>query len=132
MFSAEIDNNGTFRDGYLNPRVERSRGVIDEPSIINATAVYHASFGEGHAWGKPQYVERSVIGGWQLSGIYTYNSGIPLTESLYRVALCRAAEPACLTRTQPSAVRYASMAVATYDCENLINYLLLPRPYQRD
>jgi len=77
-FSAEIDNNGTYRDGYLNSRVERSRGVIDEPSIINGTAVYQLPFGESHAWGNRNTLEREVAGGWQLSGIYTYNSGIPL------------------------------------------------------
>jgi hypothetical protein len=78
-FSAEIDNNGTYRDGYLNSRVERSRGVIDEPSIINATAVYQLPFGESHAWGNRNTFERETVGGWQLSGIFTYNSGIPLT-----------------------------------------------------
>ena len=78
-FSAEIDNNGTYRDGYLNSRVERSRGVIDEPSIVNATAVYQLPFGESHAWGNRNAFERETVGGWQLSGIFTYNSGIPLT-----------------------------------------------------
>ena len=78
-FSAEIDNNGTYRDGYLNPRIERSRGVIDEPSIVNATAVYQLPFGEGHPWGNRNTFERETAGGWQLSGIFTYNSGIPLT-----------------------------------------------------
>jgi hypothetical protein len=78
-FSAEIDNNGTYRDGYLNSRIERSRGVIDEPSIINGTAVYQLPFGEGHSWGNRNTFEREVAGGWQLSGIYTYKSGSPLT-----------------------------------------------------
>jgi hypothetical protein len=77
-FSAEIDDNGTFRDGYLNPRVERSRGIIDEPSIINGTAIYQLPFGSGHALGNGNGWQREVTGGWQVSGIYTYNSGIPL------------------------------------------------------
>jgi Carboxypeptidase regulatory-like domain/TonB dependent receptor len=78
-FSAEIDDNGTYRDGYLPSRVERSRGVIDEPSIVNATAVYQLPFGENHTWGNRNTLQRTLTGGWQLSGIYTYNSGIPLT-----------------------------------------------------
>ncbi|HWB31639.1 MAG TPA: TonB-dependent receptor [Acidobacteriaceae bacterium] len=78
-FSAEIDNNGTYRNGYANTRLERSRGVIDEPSIVNATAVYQLPFGANHAWGNRNMFERQTMGGWQLSGIYTYNSGIPLT-----------------------------------------------------
>ncbi len=77
-FSEEEDDNGTYRDGYLPLRVERSRGVIDEPSIINVTSIYQLPFGEGHALGSGNAVERYVAGGWLVSGIYTYNSGIPL------------------------------------------------------
>jgi len=77
-FSAEIDNNGTYRDGYLSARRERSRGVIDEPSIVNATAVYQLPFGYNHTLGNRNWLERGLTGGWQLAGIYTYNSGIPL------------------------------------------------------
>jgi Carboxypeptidase regulatory-like domain/TonB dependent receptor len=78
-FSAEIDDNGTYRDGYLPTRVERSRGVIDEPSIVNGTAIYQLPFGYNHTLGSRNAFERAATGGWQLSGIYTYNSGIPLT-----------------------------------------------------
>ena len=77
-FSEEEDDNGTYRSGYLPLRVERSRGLIDEPSIVNGTAIYQLPFGEGHPWGNANTFEREVTGGWQMSGIYTYNSGIPL------------------------------------------------------
>jgi hypothetical protein len=77
-FSEEEDDNGTYRDGYLPLRVERSRGIIDEPHIINLTSVYQLPFGQGHQFGSGNAVTRELAGGWQLSGIYTYNSGIPL------------------------------------------------------
>jgi Carboxypeptidase regulatory-like domain len=77
-FSEEEDDNGTYRDGYLPLRVERSRGLIDEPSIVNGTAVYQLPFGQGHALGNRNAIERAFAGGWQVSGIYTFNSGIPL------------------------------------------------------
>jgi hypothetical protein len=77
-FSEEEDDNGTYRDGYLPLRVERSRGIIDEPSIINVTGVYQLPFGVGHALGGGNAIARQLTGGWLVSGIYTYNSGIPL------------------------------------------------------
>jgi hypothetical protein len=77
-FSTEIDNNGTYRGGYLSGRTERSRGIIDEPSIVNATMIYRLPFGEGHSLGAGNAWARQLAGGWQVSGIYTYSSGIPL------------------------------------------------------
>ena len=76
-FSEEEDDNGTFRSGYLPNRVERSRGVIDEPQIGNATFVYNLPFGKGHLGGGSAFT-RALTGGWLVSGIYSYNSGTPL------------------------------------------------------
>ena len=77
-FSEKEDDNGTYRDGYTPLRVERSRGLIDEPSIVNATTIYQLPFGAGHALGSGNAVARTLAGGWLISGICTYNSGIPL------------------------------------------------------
>ena len=77
-FSEEEDDGGTYRDGYIPNRVERSRGIIDEPNIVNATAVYNLPFGTGHRFGSGNSILREVTGGWLVSGIYTYNSGVPL------------------------------------------------------
>ena len=46
-FSHEIDNQGTFRNGYLPTRVERARGTGDTPEILNITTVYNLPFGRG-------------------------------------------------------------------------------------
>ena len=77
-YSAEIDDDGTYRDGYLPTRRERSRGINDTPQVINATAVYKLPFGAGYALGGGNVVSRALTGGWELSGIYTYSSGVPL------------------------------------------------------
>ncbi|HEY4382838.1 MAG TPA: carboxypeptidase-like regulatory domain-containing protein [Acidobacteriaceae bacterium] len=77
-FSHEIDNQGTYRNGYLSPRVERARGAGDTPQILNLTFVYNLPLGRGHSFGANNLIVRSVVSDWQLSGIYTFNAGQPL------------------------------------------------------
>jgi hypothetical protein len=76
-WSATIDNAGTYRNGYLNTRLERGRAIADQPQIIAATAIYQLPFGANHMGGHNTVV-RALASGWQLSGIYTYGSGLPL------------------------------------------------------
>ncbi len=77
-WAAEIDNNGTFRNGYLNSRVERSRGLSDATNVINSTAVVKLPFGRGQRFASENRVVRALISDYQISGIYTYSSGVPL------------------------------------------------------
>lgn len=77
-FSEKEDDYGTYRGGYPPFRVERSRGLFDEPRIVNSATIYQLPFGAGHALGSGNAVARTLAGGWLISGIYTYNSGIPL------------------------------------------------------
>jgi hypothetical protein len=72
-----IDDVGTYRDGYFPTRLERSRGAADSPQIIAATAIYELPFGKDHI-GSGNRIVTAIAGGWQLSGIYTYSSGLPL------------------------------------------------------
>lgn len=77
-WGAEIDDNGTFRSGYLPTRVERSRGTADTPQVINSTAVWDLPFGSGREWNPSNRFARGLVSGFQISGIATYNSGVPL------------------------------------------------------
>jgi hypothetical protein len=77
-WSAIIDDVGTYRSGYLPTRIERGRGIADTPSVVSATAIYKLPFGTDHTLGNGNVVVRSLVSGWQLSGIYTYSSGMPL------------------------------------------------------
>jgi hypothetical protein len=77
-WGAEIDDNGTFRSGYLPTRIERSRGTSDTPNVINSTAVWNMPFGAGQAINPGNRLVRSLVSGYTLSGIYTYSSGNPL------------------------------------------------------
>ncbi|HWB32216.1 MAG TPA: TonB-dependent receptor [Acidobacteriaceae bacterium] len=78
-YSKEIDNQGTYRNGYLPSRVERSRGTGDTPQLLSVTAVYNLPFGGSNQLGSREMVMRAITGGWSVSGIYTYSSGSPLT-----------------------------------------------------
>lgn len=59
--------------------LERSLGAIDRPHVASATAVYQLPFGAGHRWNTEDRVLRGVISNWQLSGIFQYSSGVPLS-----------------------------------------------------
>jgi hypothetical protein len=53
---------------------------FDVRHIVNANAVWELPFGRGrHFFGNSGGVANAIIGGWQLSGIYRWNSGLPVS-----------------------------------------------------
>jgi len=77
-FSKEIDDLA----GVRNPdsdRLERSVGTIDHPNVAAATFLYQLPFGAGHNWTSSNKVLQSMMSNWQVSGVYTYTTGAPLT-----------------------------------------------------
>lgn len=91
-FSKTIDDDGTFRSGYAIPagvvanqptrsyavaQIDRSLSVIDQPQTLTAFATYDLPFGKGQI-GSGNAIVSNIIGGWEISGIYTYVSGLPL------------------------------------------------------
>ena len=101
-WSKNIGDDGTFRSGFDIPgnaisgggpsyhqdRIERSSTVVSTPHVIHAYGVYQLPFGRGHLGGG-NFIARALTGGWQLSGIYTYNTGTPmaLTSTTCNTAL---------------------------------------------
>jgi hypothetical protein len=77
-YSKEIDNQGTYRNGYLSARAERSRGTGDTPQLLSITSVYNVPFGGSNQLFSNNLITRAITGGWSLAGIYTYTSGFPL------------------------------------------------------
>jgi hypothetical protein len=75
-YSKTIDDLGTFRVGD-NPRLDRSVSTADEPQNLAASAVYQLPFGRGHIGGD-NFLVRSLLSDWGLSGIATYHSGFPI------------------------------------------------------
>jgi hypothetical protein len=95
-YSKNIGDDGSFRSGFNIPgsaisngaggasaqswhqaRMDRSWTLASAPSALHAFSVYQLPFGKGHI-GDGSFLVRSLAGGWQLSGIYTYQSGAPI------------------------------------------------------
>ena len=90
-YSKNIGDDGTYRSGYYIPagaisggtraykqdRMDRSLTTISIPNIIHAYGVYQLPFGKGKI-GDNSLLVRTLAGGWQFSGIYSYTSGTPL------------------------------------------------------
>jgi hypothetical protein len=83
----EIDNlNGTAvqlgavgggtRNPY-DPQADRGLGVIDHRNNLHWTGVYLLPFGTGRLGGENAFT-RNVLGGWSVSGIYSFETGMPL------------------------------------------------------
>ncbi len=90
-YSKNLGDDQTFRSGYDIPagaisggtqsfkqdRMDRSLTAISRPHLIHASGVYQLPFGKGKI-GDSSLLVRMLAGGWQFSGIYTYQSGTPL------------------------------------------------------
>jgi hypothetical protein len=95
-YARNLGDDGTFRSGFNIPgaalsngaggpsnenwhqdRIERSLTTIDTPDTLHAYGVWQLPFGKGHI-GNDSFWARTLAGGWQLSGIYTYASGTPV------------------------------------------------------
>lgn len=65
-------------EGYL-----RGRSSWDRTHLFTANAVWQMPFGRGRRWGADlPRVADLIAGGWELSGIYSFRSGAPLSISV--------------------------------------------------
>ncbi|MCU1257888.1 MAG: hypothetical protein JWO80_773 [Bryobacterales bacterium] len=76
-FSKEIDNIAGSRTPY-NAALDKAVGALDRTHVFNATFVYQLPFGSGHTLGNGNALVRSLVSGWQISGLITFTSGAPL------------------------------------------------------
>ena len=78
-----LATSGAFGGAFiLNPILQHNsyaNSDFDIRHIININAVWQLPVGRGHAFlGNSNKLVNGVIGGWQLSGIYRWNSGLPV------------------------------------------------------
>lgn len=70
-----------YRDPVGNRNLDRGLSPNNAPNRIVAAYNYQLPIGPGHAW-LSRGILGNVIGGWQLNGITTYQSGFSLTPGL--------------------------------------------------
>jgi outer membrane receptor protein involved in Fe transport len=75
-YSKELDDLVGVRDPNKD-FLEKGPGTIDHPSVASATFVYQLPFGKGHKLSAG--VLNPVVGHWQISGLFTYQGGAPLS-----------------------------------------------------
>lgn len=63
-----------------NYRNERARSDYDQRHVLNIAGVYELPFGRGRTWlGNAARPLDLLVGGWSISGLYSYQSGEPFT-----------------------------------------------------
>ncbi|MBI4475459.1 MAG: TonB-dependent receptor, partial [Acidobacteria bacterium] len=77
-WSKNLTDNGSDRSNApqntYNWHAEYGRATLDRRHVLTGSYVYPLPFFEGSSGPLKQ-----VLGGWELSGIFTFNSGLPLT-----------------------------------------------------
>jgi hypothetical protein len=74
----------------LNPELDRSRVDFDQTHAFKFNGVYQLPFGQGKPFLNSGGWVDAVFGGWELSGLVQWDSGIPLTFVDARGTLNRA------------------------------------------
>lgn len=59
--------------------LEKGPGALDHPTVVTATFVYQLPFGAGHDLNSKFKPLSVAISHWQVSGIFTYQGGAPLS-----------------------------------------------------
>ena len=78
-------DTGTFREPQNGNNLKAERGLseFDIKHRFVASYIYELPFGQGRRWGSNwNKVTDAFLGGWQVSGINTFQSGLGLTATL--------------------------------------------------
>jgi hypothetical protein len=74
-------SNGAFIVNPIRQRNNYASSDFDIRHLINVSGVWQMPFGKGKAFMNTENrALNAVIGGWQLSGIYRWNTGLPITS----------------------------------------------------
>jgi hypothetical protein len=115
-YSKNIGDDSTFRNGFPIPagaidghgqswkadRIDRSWTLTSLPQLVNAYGVYKLPIGTPGHFGGNSLLARELVGGWQLSGIYTYTSGGPVAVTWSTGGQCANAPVSSLFTTGPT------------------------------
>jgi hypothetical protein len=71
--------DGNFTRNYTANQIDRGLGTSNQTNAFNVTWVYSFPIGRGQAFFATNRIMSLIGGGWQLSGIYKYRDGYPIT-----------------------------------------------------
>ena len=71
--------SGQYPQNPLNPGLDRGLSSFDRAQVFVANAVWEIPFGRGARGSGAGAAARSVLGRWQLSGIFTAETGTPFS-----------------------------------------------------
>jgi len=89
-FSKSLDDvSGLQTDAPFTPFILNAENIhqakaysdFDVRHVINANAIWQLPFGRGRAFLNTGGVANAILGGWQLTGIFRWNSGLPITAA---------------------------------------------------
>jgi hypothetical protein len=81
-FSKVIDDVSTQQNFY-DRRADRSIGNFHQPHVVSLSYVYNLPFGPGKRFlNGSSGLAGKIAGGWTLSGLHRYSSGLPLSLSV--------------------------------------------------
>jgi hypothetical protein len=81
------NGNGSFVVNPLRQRDNYASSDFDIRHLINASAVWQMPFGKGRNFiSSDNRVLNAIVGGWQLAGIFRWNTGLPLPASPFDAA----------------------------------------------
>lgn len=75
------NNSGPFIENPIRQRDNYASSDFDIRHLINASAVWQMPFGKGRAlMNTDNRAVQAVLGGWQISGIFRWNTGLPISS----------------------------------------------------
>jgi hypothetical protein len=86
-FEAFMDNN--------RPGLNTGRSIFHVTHVINTNAIYELPFGAGRKFLNQPGLLNQIVGGWQMSGIFSWQSGSPLSITSTRGTFNRAGRSSC-------------------------------------
>ena len=88
-FEAFMDNN--------RPGLNTGRSVFHVTHAIQANSIYELPFGTGKRWLNSNGLVDAIVGDWQVSGIFAWSSGSPISITSTRGTFNRAGRSNCAT-----------------------------------
>jgi hypothetical protein len=114
-FEAFMDNN--------RPGLNTGRSVFHVTHAIQANSIYELPFGQGKKWLRSGGLMDQIVGGWQVSGIFAWSSGSPISITSQRGTFNRAGRSNC---TDPIACNTAVTTLSESEVKDLLGIRKLP------